>query len=200
MWRIFEYNRTPGSNWRRFRRSRSHRNTNTDLGMRGDCDTIVPGAVAHPWRQVSPSARRTTSNPTFSVERCFLNIPSFLPPAGWCGKSTKTTTPTVAMTTTDYVARTAVTQSRVRASCRAPKRYFSFVFFSSTTRLLSWYYKRNLSIANDDISIDNYNGNKSIRYFYLATVIYMYFFFRHFFPRLILSHSCRVWWWQMWQL
>lgn len=40
----------------------------------------------------------------------------------WCGKSTKITTPTTDTTTTDYGARTVATPSRVRASCKAPKR------------------------------------------------------------------------------
>lgn len=149
IWRISEYNGTLRFDWHRSRRFRSHRNTNTDFGMRGDGDTIVPGTVAHPWRQVSPSAWHATSNSQLSAEwRCFFFFKfRRVCPAGWCGKSTKTTTPTVAMTTTDSVARIAVTRSRVRASCRAPKRYFSFVFSSSTiiiyaprARLEQWRY------------------------------------------------------------
>jgi len=50
----------------------------------------------------------------------------------WCGKNTKITTPTAAMTTTDCAAKTVAMPSRVRASCRAPKRYghyLSIIFF-----------------------------------------------------------------------
>jgi len=50
---------------------------------------------------------------------------------GWCGKNTKITTPAMAMTTTDCAAKTVAMRLRVRASCRAPRRYgnLSFIFF-----------------------------------------------------------------------
>lgn len=66
--------------------------------------------------------KRWSINWTISVLLAFLE---------WCGKNTKITIPTVAMTTMDCAAKTVAMPSRVRASCKAPKRYgnLSFIFF-----------------------------------------------------------------------
>lgn len=83
-------------------------------------DTIVLGTSSYTRREVSPLVACIYSQTNMFMFTRYLFI--LLAISGWCGKNTKITIPTAAMTMTDSAAKTVAMQSRVRVSCRVPKR------------------------------------------------------------------------------